>query len=145
MSFSDEYIKMVLSLPKEFFKDWVLKDGDAFILKEKGIFKDGDAFVLKDKGKWEVGYFGNVEVDIVSPVIFPLTETKLSELRGDITPLPSQKQLQERSTLDWWTFYSAIVHQSDITYPRNEPCECACLRQTMWILEGKRWNGEKWV
>jgi hypothetical protein len=127
----DEYIKMVLALPEEFFKDWEWKEGDHLLHKELG------------SDQWYERTIGELEVSR-NTILYKVVDYH-DELEGEIRPLPSQRQLQELSTLDWWTFYSAIVHSSDIDYEKNESCECGCLKETVWILYGKKWDGTKWI
>ncbi|MEN6291580.1 MAG: hypothetical protein ABFD07_06135, partial [Methanobacterium sp.] len=54
MNLPDAYIKMVLALPDEFFKDWQWKEGDQFILEYNSPYNMkvhciGDAVVYRSK------------------------------------------------------------------------------------------------
>lgn len=128
----EEYIKMILALPEELFKDWKYKNGDSIL-----EFYDQ---------KWNVHCIGDREIEDNEIGTIQGWECEFYSDDGIPTrPLPNQEQLQEMSGLDWWTFYSAIVHKSDISYEKDESILCACLKQTMWILYGQKWNGEKWA
>jgi hypothetical protein len=130
----DKYIKMIISLPEEFFEGWEWNAGDRAIT----LTSHREIMIVSNPSMRQYSDWGEA--------IFPYSDDNTHDLfkKTDISPLPTQKQLQEKSTLDWWTFYSAIVHKSDIKYGKDESCECACLRQCVWILYGKKWNGEKW-
>ena len=132
---------MIVALSEEFFKDWIFKDGDGFLLKENGV--------------WEEGYFGNVIVSLDYPSLFPLTETKLSDLLGEVRPLPSQMQLHERimkkrqispynlmQLFSEWLMYEELGITDSAWYFVS--IDCRWLEYTVYYELGIKWDGEKW-
>jgi hypothetical protein len=123
---SDEYLQMVLALPDEFFKDWKWEDGDAFLYK-----MDGD---------WIESYIGQYAIEN-NVIMEPNLVEYFIPVEGEIRPLPSQKQLQEISGLDWDLYYHDIVKN----YSEYDSAEQAGLARVMYVKYHKKWDGEKWI
>lgn len=143
MDISDEYIKMILALPDEFFDGWVWNYGDTFVLK-----------VASDK--WIVHHIGDFELinnDIGTWVPIGGCESTFEKVEEERRPIPSQEQLQDKIIKSqnckpsdvfnlFQTWYYIYSHQKD-NRMFNSFRE-AWLHCHMW-LEKKEWDGESWV
>jgi hypothetical protein len=160
MSVEDNYIKMVLALPDEFFKDWKYEDGDQVFLLEDiddysssfdpwiGTYTVFDGCIATD---------GLHNIEEWTYVEYVVRERKLK-------PIPSQRQLQDmlmahkphkvesfvgdlhalffnfRTWIQngdedsWWDFRDEL-----------ENFDQAWLCYAMEVLYNKNWNGEKWI
>lgn len=147
----DEYKKMVLGLPEEFFAGWEWKEGDRFILinRMKGKIVDyqdgtiGDSVL--ENGEvgyiWTSGYSG---------------EYGFEKYYSEIKPIPSQEQLQTKIKVynksigiemyDYCliTQIGTWCYRQPVESVKNESIECLTLMFYQW-LNDKRWDGEKWI
>lgn len=136
----DEYTKMVLALPDEFFEGWEWKHGDQFIVSycdEPDVYYIGDCGLVEGKPH-----------DIVSEDYF--------EIKGEIRPLPSQKQLQDmikkhiarhnlklndldllQRVIEWHT-------RRDPEHKQDKCAEILFLDVLLW-MNLKTWNGRIWI
>lgn len=144
MTVSDEYIKMVLALPEEFFENWKWKAGEQFIdIKDHDTGYIGQYIVEKNtvKGLWNEGTY---------------------ELENDIKPLPNQEQLQElilnylcktypdAKTYDIINFFCDWFKANFSRNPKYKEVEyesgsCIWLRYVLHVIYSKTWNGNQWI
>jgi hypothetical protein len=124
------YVKMVLALPEDFFKDWKWEEGDQFL-----TFYDEE---------WHVNFVGSNEIHNNKIGTWrPAWGDDVSFFvnRDPKIPLPNQKQLQEISGLDWDLYYHDLVKN----YSEYDSAEQAGLARVMYVKYHKKWDGEKWV
>ncbi len=139
MDISDEYIKMVLALPDEFFEGWECNNGDQVFLLEE--IKVTDYACSEKHGLYTVFEWSLATEEHICTEHWMGVDWLLEDRRA--RPIPRQEQLQELSGLDWWTFYSEIIHGM-VEYEDDEPILCVCLRNVMRIKYKMIWNGEEW-
>jgi hypothetical protein len=167
MDISNEYLKMVLSLPEEFFEDWEWKTGDRAIL-------------LDDSYKREVMIL-NTDTEIsrhklkVAKLLFPgsLNGVKTEERFERLRPISSQEQLQEmcinfhmkhngmtrkRAILHVMGFWAdTLTRKHDFEYKKvednldyeyfgdPEDFSILMLKYTVSLIYMLTWDGEQWV
>jgi hypothetical protein len=155
----EEYKKMVLSLPDEFFDGWEYKNGDTILLKENSgwnVYHIGD-YLLEDG---RIGFIDGWECEFMPE-------------DHEIKPLPNQEQLQEmlinfhmthngfsrkRSILHimgHWADYLMNKHdfeyekiQRNVDYEEfGDPGDFdnLMLKFTGGIILLVAWDGEKWI
>ena len=151
----DQYLKMILALPDEFFEGWEWKEGDRFILinRTKGKIVDyqdgtiGDSVL--ENGEvgyiWTSGYGG---------------EYGFEKYYSEIKPIPSQEQLQKKC-IDFenrdkrYTYsndfsiskrFIALVIEGDLVHDiENKTLKEMWLEFTEYLVYDKMWNGEAWI
>lgn len=126
----ENYLKMVLALPDEFFEGWEWKAGDKVYARN-----------------WNMEFL----VSFVSPN--GVSATKLNNLTPTITinpdvpinenirPILSQEQLQKISKLDWDLYYYDLLKR----YSDYDTAEQAGLAMIMYAKYAKKWDGEAWL
>lgn len=152
---NEEYLKMVLALPDEFFEGWEWKEGDRFILinRKKGKIVDyqdgtiGDSVL--ENGEvgyiWTSGYSG---------------EYGFEKYYSEIKPIPNQEQLQKKC-IDFENVGKRYTHSNDFSISKRfialviegdlvKNIEEKTLNE-MWLefveylVFGKKWDGESWI
>lgn len=147
----EDYLKMILALPDEFFEGWEWKEGDRFILinRKKGKIVDyqdgtiGDSVL--ENGEvgyiWTSGYSG---------------EYGFEKYDSEIRPILSQEQLQSmikkhvlvhnvklkdveilKRVTDWHI-------RRDPEHKLDKSTKCLFLEVLQW-LNDKTWDGEAWL
>ena len=124
---SDQYIKMILALPDEFFKGWEWKVGDKYLINY------GDY--------WDIGFIGDSSIENREVGYYFITVGEFQKFREELRPLPSQEQLQKLSGLDWDLYYHDLVKN----YSEYDSDEQAGLAMITYMKYGKIWNGTKWI
>jgi len=158
---SDQYIKMILALPEEFFKGWKWKDGDTFLYRPA------------QEDEWEIYHIGSFGTMVNNGVIvFATLIEDATPSQGKYRPVPSQEQLQNllikfhmihnRCTrkrailhiMGHWADY--LMRKHDFEYDkieRNEAYEyfgnpedfdILMLRFMVGIILMLEWNGDSW-
>lgn len=153
MDLNDEYLRMILALPDEFFEGWEWQAGDRAVnisnnrmimilwATEPNIWK-------KERYACYYNYHPSFSNEMGSKIT-------LSEIR----PIPSQEQLQDiilkkfhENGLDitdreglyiFWRLQDWL-HGQDFKEMAYLRFECIWLKFLMY-LNGKTWNGESWV
>jgi len=141
----EEYKKMVLALPDEFFAGWEWKYGDAFLLKENSgwnVYHIGE--YLLENGK--IGFENVWDGDFVYE-------------DHEIKPSPNQEQLQELilkikkereasdSYEDVWNLsdFHEFIDTHNIEWMHLKSLNCMWLEYLMDFKYNKKWDGEKWI
>jgi hypothetical protein len=146
MSNNPLYIKMVLALPLDFFKDWEWQEGDHLLHKELG------------SDQWYERTIGELEVSR-NTILYRVIDYH-DTLEGDIRPLPSQRQLQDMAKkvltekhnveFDDWRllvdFYN-VTRDSffRVFSPINYTLDVMWLQYVVHRMYNKRWDGEQWA
>lgn len=153
----EEYKKMVLALPDEFFSGWEWKEGD------KGIL-DGEEVLFLGNIREIAWYYGRGEFEFsINHIMHDIAMCTLKDLR----PLPSQRQLQEKlhkhfigcmvsvSDDDKYVYYYMLagfeqfvkntIEQETFDVMKEFDLDCLWLLYAMWLLYDKKWDGEKWI
>lgn len=154
MTFSDEYIKMVLALPEEFFENWEYSAGNKVLVNTDGKLKFYTVFGGNENGMVVINE--NLEQ-------FSLGKLDVSYNLGDkYRPIPTQEQLQEiilkrfNKSDDSVLIYDVInffcawfqahwIKKSSYHAVLNDCGAAIWLRYAVDVIYGKTWNGEKWV
>jgi hypothetical protein len=149
MDTSDEYIKMIRSLPDEFFADWEFNDGDKVYLTEE----------IDDYSPSDVHGLYTVFDGLLAHDGIHETENWLYVRVVDFKngrPIPSQEQLQNKikvynKSIDIDMYDYCLITQigtwcyrQPVESVKNESIECLTLMFYQW-LNGERWDGETWV
>jgi len=147
---SDEYKKMVLALPDEFFEDWQWKEGDSFLYRPS---KDDD---------WElyyVGSFGTMVKDGI--IVFATLIEDATPSQGEYRPVPNQEQLQAMIINNFkvsgllieenryniyleWRF-EAWLRDQIFEEKAGLSLGCLWLEFLEYAIYGKKWNNEEWI
>ena len=149
MGISDEYKKMVLSLPDEFFEGWEWSTGD----KAVNVLNNRRIVVLwvTNPDKWKTERYAayyNYHPSFSKEVF---TKIKLCDIR----PIPSQEQLQKMviSSLNYYSndflisklFISSVIEGDLVENIENKTLDEMWLEFVMFMVYEKRWDGEKWI
>lgn len=152
---NENYIKMILALPNEFFENWEFEDGDQVYLTEE----IDDYSPSKDHGLYTV-FDGLLAHDGIL-----YTENWLSVRVIDFKngwPIPSQERLQKmlltqpHQNYEFNDLYGLVYwfnkwfFKSDELYCMSFHDECkdfgqAFLCFTVEVLYNMKWDGEMWV
>jgi len=145
---TDEYLKMILALPEEFFDGWKWKEGDQFL-----------RYNHECKYVEIQGHVGNYSLYSYTGKIRNINETG-DYVEGDLRPVPSQEQLQKmilnyyfKNGLDikgrenlylLWRFQDWLRGQS------FEDCSGLTIKELMleflmYVVYTKKWDGKKWI
>lgn len=143
-----EYIKMILALPDEFFAGWEWKAGDKYLINY------GDY--------WDIGFIGDSSIENGEAGYYFITVGEFQKFREELRPVPSQEQLQELIQNNWLKLdptvqsYGVLKYFCNwfranwVSYPAYKEVETKSinsiwLRYTMWMIYNKEWNGESWI
>lgn len=155
MNMNDKYIKMVLALPESFFDGWEWKTGDDYLLKYHNP--------RSHKETWQAGTIGDAFVTVDGVIGYPEgLDFKFKSYEGELRPLPSQKQLQDKILSAWkknWTGFTYFMLVCEFwryieKLPREtiqEFIENKTDLDEMWLMffmqeiESKKWDGENWI
>jgi len=139
----DEYKRMILALPEDFFQGWVWQEGDKFLHKELG------------SEHWNECVTGDYKADLEG-VIWYVVPDYYDRLEGEIRPLPSQKQLQDmikkhqllrNVKLNDFDVLQRVYEwhkRRDPEHKLNKITEHMFLEVVQW-LNDKTWTGENWI
>jgi hypothetical protein len=134
----DTYIKLILALPEDFFKDWVWQDGDKFLNKEPGSIN------------WNESAVGDIEISDDNRLMQRITDDEYY-ITGEIRPLPNQKQLQSMINLSPIKFLEDIFEFAGEYIPNDADLsiysidmDCFTLAYVVDRKYGKYWTGDKW-
>ncbi len=139
---NDEYLRMVLALPEEFFEGWEWREGDQFYIKGYGedTHVIGDAVLFKKKPHYWKGYLVYGDWDYFKLVPVPSQEQLQSIIKKYITE--NEFPLTDRVLL--------CEFMDHVIYYREKEFEC-CSLDVMWLdfamcrIYKKTWDGEKWT
>lgn len=147
----ETYIKMVLALPPEFFKDWKINDGDKFWLTD-----DTDEWYVPSN---EYEAYTIMDGKLVSHVVDPEDWIFASLDVG--RPIPTQEQLQDmmkkyyRENRKWYMqedptdfellqrFIEMLLCAPDAS--KGDSIKMMWLKCLVWEMYEKNWNGSSWV
>lgn len=137
---SEEYIKMILALPEEFFDGWDWKEGDMFLYKES------------DSEEFSIGYIGTHILERNKPISWmDVVYDPYETLRG-LRPIPSQEQLQKMMGMSPIDFIEDFYEyaQEPIGEDMNPSIfyidlNCFTLAYVMDRKFKKYWNGAAWI
>lgn len=150
MSMDNQYIKMILALPDEFFENWEWRTGD----KAVNILNSRIITILwaTEPDIWKTERYAMYYSRQTPFSKEGSTKIKLCEIR----PLPSQEQLQEmikkhnilhNVKLTDLEILERVVGwhvRRDHNKNQNKCSKQIFLEVLMW-LNDKLWDGEKWV
>jgi len=137
MDITDEYLKMILALPEEFFDGWKWKEGDQFL-----------RYNHECKYVEIQGHVGNYALYSYTGKICNINETG-DYVEGDLRPVPSQEQLQKMSGISAFTFIHMLhsFSEDQLQYGNKIPYDINCI--TLAFLVNLKynyiWDGEKWI
>jgi hypothetical protein len=142
----ETYIKMVLALPEEFFKDWQWKEGDQFLYRYNKL------------EPFESYYIGSFGVGVENGQIVTATNVEgETHDAGEYIPIPSQKQLlniykekencqfESLALLEFANWLESIVSLDHSFCLKYQESNEILLLFVMYKCFDKVWNGSKWI
>lgn len=148
MNNDDQYIKMILALPDEFFKGWEWKVGDNLIILSNKY--NGEAIIIDADLKYNKESVECMSLNSEYIVFINL---------NSCIPIPSQEQLQEMilnyqenttgNRFNNWKlikeFYNFINCGILKCVPETYTARELWLQYLMHVVCNHRWNGEVWL
>ena len=152
---TNEYQKMVLALPADFFQDWVWQEGDKFLCHEPTKRSDKLPHNPIEYG-WIIHTIGDHEL-YEGEIYKKDYELAYKKRKDKIRPLPSQKQLLEiykkkqgdqfeSLSLLWFAnWFEAKVTEYHSFCLKNRSSDCIVLMFVQEKCYNKKWDGKAWT
>ena len=141
---NDDYLKMVLALPDEFFEGWEWKAGDKAIT----ITSHREVMIISNELISKSKYPGFIKV------IYPYSDDDTPEFLKihHVRPIPSQEQLQQIMDMgpigfieDFYEYAQDPLHEGMDASIFHIDLNCFTLAYVMDRKYKKYWDGESWI